>query len=112
MSVSKILGIFLLFTGLAINFWGIYQVYGVYTQKIEPPIFFEPVSSLEKGFVNFSSKNLEQQLQSAIQEQLKKILPSEYIASILNFVAFSILIGLIIFGGTQISYIGVKLIKN
>jgi len=112
MAFSKILGIIIIFTGLSISLWGIYQAYEVYSQRISPPVFFKPVSPLEKGISKLPTKNLEFQLQSMIQKQLGNLLPARYIADLLNFIVFSVLIGLFIFGGVQIAYVGVKLIKS
>ncbi|MCD6284252.1 hypothetical protein J7J12_03330 [bacterium] len=111
MELSKLLGIIILFIGLSIIFWGIYQVFKVYSQVINPPSFFKPISHTKEGSLNLSEGDLNSQMRSVMQEQLNKILPSNYITELLNYITFSILIGIFIFAGYRISIIGVKLIS-
>jgi hypothetical protein len=42
---------------------------------------------------------------------LKEILPAEAITKMLNLIVWSILAGIFIFGGSQISSLGIKLLK-
>lgn len=114
MFFSKIFGFIILLCGLAIIFWALYQVYGVYTQKITVPSFFE-VPEETKSIGDTLPKNIgtiDQKLQSLISQQIGQIIPSGSIAQILNFVAFSILLGLVIYGGSQVAGIGIKLMKD
>ncbi|MDP2820650.1 MAG: hypothetical protein Q8O39_00385 [bacterium] len=110
MALSKTMGFLVLLLGLAIIVWSLYQVYGVYTQKITIPDFFkvsESVSSESK-----SAGGIEQQLQSVIKEQLSSFIPTNTISQGLNLGFFTAVIGLFIFGGSKIALIGVKLIKG
>ena len=50
-------------------------------------------------------------IQEQIEKQLEKLLPKDTLPKLLNLVAWSILAGILIFGGSQISNIGIKLIK-
>ena len=111
MKLSKLLGIIILFIGLSIIFWGIYQVFEVYSQTINPPSFFKPISDTKEENLNLPGTDLNSQIRSVIQEQLNKILPRNYITKLLNYITFSILIGIFIFAGYRISIIGVKLIS-
>jgi len=111
MKLSKLLGVIILFIGLSIIFWGVYQVYRVYSQTVNPPSFFKPISHTKEGSLNLSEGDLNSQMRSVMQEQLNKILPSNYITELLNYITFSILIGIFIFAGYRISIIGVKLIS-
>jgi hypothetical protein len=47
-----------------------------------------------------------------ISEQLKGMLPINMVPKILNLFIWSMLAGIFIFGGTQVSSLGIKLIKE
>jgi len=96
--------------GLAIIIWSLYQVYGVYTQKITIPDFFKISESA--SLENKSNGGIEQQLQSVIKQQLSSFIPTNTISQSLNLGFFAVVIGLFIFGGSKIALIGVKLIKG
>jgi len=52
------------------------------------------------------------QLQKVLQEQLKGLIPADALPKILNLVAYSMLVFILIFGGAKISEIGVKLLNK
>ena len=110
MAFSKTLGFLVLVLGLAIIIWSLYQVYGVYTQKITIPDFFKISESA--SLENKSNGGIEQQLQSVIKQQLSSFIPTNTISQSLNLGFFAVVIGLFIFGGSKIALIGVKLIKG
>jgi len=51
-------------------------------------------------------------MEKMIGEQLKGIIPVDTLPKMLNLIVWSILAGLLIFGGAQISNLGIKLIKK
>jgi len=111
MRFSKILGFIILFIGLGIIGWSLHQVYGVYTLNIEIPEFFAtPDSSFNSSGSMDSS--LDNQFKSIMKEQLTEFLPVDSISKSLNLGFFSAIIGLFIFGGSKIAFIGVKLVKG
>jgi hypothetical protein len=110
MALSKTMGFLVLLLGLAIIIWSLYQVYGVYTQKITIPDFFKISESA--SLENKTAGGIEQQLQSAIKQQLSNFIPTNTISQSLNLGFFAVVIGLFIFGGSKIALIGVKLIKG
>ena len=110
MAFSKVLGFVILLIGLAIIIWSLYQVYGVYTQKITIPDFFKvSQTALTETQTN---GGIEQQLQGVIKQQLANFIPTNTISQSLNLGFFAVVIGLFIFGGSKIALIGVKLIKG
>ena len=56
-------------------------------------------------------QQLQQQMDNAISKQLGELLPPETLPKILNLISWSILAGILIFGGGQIASLGIKIIK-
>jgi hypothetical protein len=106
---KQIVGWFLLLVGICIIAYGLYDSFNIFTGEKEAPVVF----FLEKGNVVPSSDQggVEEQMKQMVQEQLDKILPSSFIFRILNLATWSIFVGILIFGGAQISSLGIKLIK-
>ena len=105
--IKKILGLSLLFLGLITIFYSLYSSFNIFTAKTSAPGIFktEIVPSQKNG------EGLEVQVQQMIGEQLKGILPANSIPQLLNLISWSIFAGILIFGGTQITTLGIKLIK-
>lgn len=109
MNFRKIFGWFLLLAGAIIIFWSLYSSYNIFTAKVEiPEIFKMAESTLPQKEV----QDLEAQMQEMIGEQLKGIIPAGSIVTFFNLIAWSIFAGILIFGGAQISSLGIKLIKK
>ena len=108
--VKKILGIVLLLTGLVVIIYSLYSSYVIFTAKKEAPVVFEiseQLSAVQKG----NSQDIQAQMEKVISEQLKGILPVDSITELFNLIAWSIFAGILIFGGAQISSLGIKLLK-
>jgi hypothetical protein len=56
--------------------------------------------------------NVQAQIQEMINQQLQNALPADFIARLMNLAAWSILAFILVFGGSQISNLGIKLIKQ
>jgi hypothetical protein len=115
--MNKIFGWTLILIGLIIIFLGIYSSYNVFTAKSEAPEIFPLENELDNG-LNFKSKeeitfdqNLEEQAGALIEEKLNKMIPVDSLPMLFNLLAWSVFIGILIFAGTQIVGIGIKLIK-
>lgn len=109
-SIRKILGLILLFGGLAIIIYGLYSSYGIFTAKNEAPVVFETPKQLnvvQKG----SDQDLQSQLQNLLGDQLKGLLPADSVPQLLNLLSWSIFAGILILSGGQISGLGIKLLK-
>jgi len=110
MDVTKIIGWGLLIAGIILIGWTLFNSYNIYTGKTAVPEIFEiPKESLtQKG----ETEDIQAQLEKMISEQLKGILPADSITKLLNLAVWSMLAFILIFGGTQISSLGIKLIKK
>ena len=106
----KIIGWILLAVGLLLIGWTLMNSYNIFTGQAELPEFFEqPEETLVQ---TGDSQDMQAQLQQMMGEQLKGMIPVDSIAKILNLTVWSILAFILIFGGTQIAGIGIKLMKN
>ncbi len=107
--IRKILGLILLLLGLLVIFYGLYSSYNIFTAKTPAPEIFETETSVSAQ--KSGTFDIQAQLQEAISNQLKGLLPVNSLSTILNLAAWSIFAGILIFGGAQISSLGIKLIK-
>ncbi len=107
MKTVKILGLILLIAGLAVIGWTLHSSYNIFTGKTAAPeIFALP----EAEDVQVKTEQITQE--QLMEEQLKEIFPTELFPELLNLIAWSILAFILIFGGSQIAGIGIKLIRK
>jgi len=110
MNYSKIVGSLLLIGGVSVIVWTLMSSYNIFTAKAAVPEFFgmpQEKTSTQTG----GTQDIQEQMQQMISEQLKGFLPANSIPQFLNLTVWSILAGLLIFGGTQIAGLGIKLMK-
>ncbi|MFH1820533.1 MAG: hypothetical protein ABH805_01315 [Candidatus Nealsonbacteria bacterium] len=100
-------GFILLFLGLAIIFYSLFSSYNIFTNKTEAPKIFKSENVTERS----ASDEIPAQIQQLIEDQLKGLLPSDSMTGLLNLISWSVLAGIFIFGGSQVSSLGIKLIK-
>lgn len=118
MTAERILGFILLTVGVGVVFYSLYASYGIFTGTSDPPEFYsvpiEPPVAREVAPTPSQPASLEDvqgQLQDIIGQQLGNILPADAIPKTLNLFIWSIFTGILIFGGSQIAGIGVKLLQ-
>lgn len=104
-SINKIIGYALLIVGLLLIIMPIYQTYNIFLGKSLPPDIFKSQELTINQ--NVSPMDVQKQIENAFI----KILPVESINKTLDLTAWSLLVLIFIFGGKQISEIGIKLIK-
>jgi len=114
MNISKnIVGWVLLIGGIALIAWTLISSYNIFTGKAEiPGIFKTENSSLSSASAQNGSQDLQVQLNKALGEQLKNLIPTDTIPKVLNLSVWSMLAFILIFGGAKISEIGIKLLNN
>jgi len=113
----KIFGWGLLVAGLIIIGWTLYSSYNIFTGKAAMPEIFEIEEkvkevSTQAGKTPTSPTEIQEEMEKMIGEQLKGLLPTDVLPKILNLVVWSMLAFILIFGGSQISGLGIKLIKK
>jgi len=114
MNFIKIFSWVLLIAGVVIIFGTLYSSYNIFTGKAAPPEIFalpeEEAGPLTGEITGI--QDIQAEMEKMISEQLKGILPAETLPKMLNLIVWSILAGILIFGGAQISSLGIKLIKK
>ena len=111
--VNKIIGYALLVAGLLLIVFTLYRSYGIFTGSLSAPLMFsvqDYTPSSNTGNVG-SLQDLQKQLNSEISKQVTQMIPVDSIPKILNLLSWSILAGILIFGGGQIAGLGVKMIR-
>ncbi|MDD4990511.1 MAG: hypothetical protein PHW31_04400 [Candidatus Pacebacteria bacterium] len=114
---KKIIGFFLLFLGVIMILWGVWDSYQIFTAKKPAPDIFkisqvEQQTAVKQNSTANPQEMIQQQLQQTIQEQLKNILPAEFTNRILNLTAWSIFMAILVLAGGKISTIGASLLKE
>jgi hypothetical protein len=114
MNAKKTIGWITFFAGILIILFTLYRSYNIFTGKIPSPEFFKiekkEVAPIKKKAPT-TPEEIQQQMGEVLAEQLREIFPKESITKILNLISWSILTGILIFGGSQISSLGIKLLK-
>ena len=108
----KIIGWGLLVGGIVLIVWTLISSYNIFTGQALAPEFFEVEKEIAVSPEKSGSQDIQAQMQEMIGEQLKGILPADSLISLLNLAVWSMLAFILIFGGTQISSLGIKLIKG
>lgn len=108
MNYSKIFGWILLIAGILVIGWTLMSSYSIFTGGIEVPEVFK---TAEEGQVS-QKEGIQAELEEMIGEQLQGLIPIGSITTFLNLMAWSILSFILIFGGSQIAGLGIKLIKK
>jgi len=115
MKINEIIGYVLLVLGVVLIGWTLWQSYNIFMGKISAPLVFTTpalVNSSAKSVGLFDiSSQIQSQLQNALGQQLSQMVPADSITKILNLVSWSVFAGILIFGGSALAGIGVKLIK-
>ncbi|OGZ18875.1 MAG: hypothetical protein A2Z68_00470 [Candidatus Nealsonbacteria bacterium RBG_13_38_11] len=110
MNYAKIIGWFLLVAGLIVIVLTLLHSYNIFTVKAEAPELFQPEAGV--ALQTLGGSDIQAQIQEMVSQQLQNTLPAGFIAMIMNLAAWSILAFILIFGGGQISGLGIKLIKK
>lgn len=110
----KIFGWALLLAGITIIGWTLFSSYNIFTTKTDAPAIFatEEKTEIIAPETGMGILDIQTQMEEMISEQLKGIISPDFMPKILNLVAWSIFTFILIFGGAQISGLGIKLIKK
>jgi len=115
MSINKILGYVLLILALLLIAWTLWQSYNIFTNKSSAPLVFTTPAAVNSSAKNAGlldvSGQVQIQLQDALGQQIGQMISVDSITKVLNLLSWSILAAILIFGGSVIAGIGVKLIK-
>jgi len=84
--------------------WSLYSSYNVFTGRKSAPEIIKIETKTKKG----ESSAIE----SMLSGQLREILPADSLPKSLNLAIWSMMVFVLIYGGAQISGIGIKLLKT
>ena len=107
---KKIFGWILIIAGLAIIIAALYFSYVIFTGKMQAPEIFKPEKGSAALTMPFNQEDIQNSVDQAIQDQIKNIVPSEFINHLFNLIGWSIFAGLLMLGGAKISAIGIKML--
>lgn len=108
---NKIGGWLLLVLGVAIISYSLYSSFNIFTNRTPAPEVF-PIIQEEQQKTSGTGQDLQAQTEEMIREQIKGIIPIDFLPRLFNLISWSLLSGVLIFGGSQIGYLGIKLIKG
>ena len=108
MNLKKIFGWILLLLGLAMIITALYFSYMVFIGKMQAPEIFKNLDENKAEIV----RPAEQDLEKIVEEQIKDMVPSEFVAQLLNLISWSIFAGILIFGGSKLAGIGIRLARR
>lgn len=118
MNFLRIIGWFLFSIGLILIFWSLYSSYNIFTGRSLAPEVFEIKNKETENQVSLKGKTptslteIQKEMEKMINEQIKEIIPLDFLPKILNLIVWTIFAGILIFAGGQISNLGIKLIKK
>ena len=114
MTPTKILGWLLLTLGILIVIYSLFISYKIFTGESRAPDLFK-IEEKAEIVQRETAKSLESQAEGIVREELQKqfqkMMPSDSIPQFLNLISWSMLAGILILGGAQLSSLGIKLIK-
>src|SRR4030042_2556099 len=114
---TKIFGWVLLVAGVVIIGWTLYSSYNIFTGKAALPGIFEIEKKVTEAPTQEEetapgSTEIQKETEKIVGEQLRELLPTDVLPKLLNLAVWSMLAFILIFGGSQISSLGVKLVKK
>lgn len=107
MNAKSVAGSFVIVVGLTIIGSTLWYSFLIFTDQRTPPQLFEAGLKTETA----RSAGLEEQISSVIEDQINSVLPPDAIPRILNLAVWSMFAGVAVFAGSQISSIGIKLLR-
>ena len=105
-----VIGYILLATGLLLIGWTLYQSYNIFTAKASVPLIFR-TQNIKNEAKNINPLDSQKQMEEIIRKQLSELIPADTLPKILNLVSWSIFAGILIFGGAQITGLGIKMLR-
>ena len=115
MQSEKIVGWILILLGIFLILYPLFLSYNIFSGENQPPEIFkiekEVILPQEKTATSDLAE-IEKEMEKILGEKLKELIPTEFITKIMNLTSWSIFVGIMVFGGSQIASIGVKLIKD
>jgi len=115
--IAKIVGWVLLTAGVLMIVWTLYASYNIFTGKAVILEIFQSATEesqapAAQGKIPTSPADIQEEMGKMIREQLQGFLPTDTLPKLLNLAVWSMLAFILIFGGTQLSGLGIKLLRK
>ena len=118
MDFKKIIGWLLLIAGITIISYPLLASFNIFTGENPVPEIFSistettpsPLSQTQQGTLGI--QDIQNQMDEIIKGQLKEFMPTDFLPTLFNLIAWSIFASILILAGAQISGLGIKLIKQ
>ena len=110
MSLSKITGWLTFLVGIVIIGSTLYLTYNIFTGEAAIPQIFKSTELESQGSAQDETTGLEGELQRMLSEQISNLIPFESMTKFANLAVWTIGAWILIFGGSKISELGIKLI--
>ena len=114
----KVSGVVLIAFGVAIIGYSFFSSWQIFTGTKESPKIFSESLQAQQRQENLNSSSsattedlLSWQLQIALQEEFGSRIPQNTVPRMLNLVAWSLFASILLFGGSQLAGVGIKLLK-
>jgi len=111
MSLPKIRGWLTFLVGIVIIGSTLYFTYNIFTGKSAIPQIFKSTELELQDSTQGETAGLEGELQRMLSEQIKGLIPFESMTKFANLAVWTIGAWILIFGGSKISELGIKLIS-
>lgn len=103
--------------GLIVIGWSIFWSFNIFTAKTSAPEVFKfedkaQDSSQTQTGTPTTLDELQKQMESAVSEQIKQLIPVELIYNLLNLISWAVFASFLVFAGFYIGSLGIKLIRR
>lgn len=111
MNTRNKIGYIVLALGLLLITGTLYCSYLIFTGKAVPPTFVHAPNTVLQNQVVSGQGSLEQQLQLMVRQQIVQLLPVNAVTQVINYMIWSFLAMIFIWGGSHIAKLGISLIE-
>ena len=114
MNTHNILGYVLLAIGLLLIGLALFKSYQIFTGGTQAPVLFKAQMSgqpLKTDTAN-NPQDLQKQINQEIAKQISQMIPADTLPKVLKLASWSMLAGILIFGGAKIAGLGITLTKQ
>lgn len=118
MNINKIIGWVTFGIGIFVILFTLYSTYQIFTGEKPAPQFFQinlPEETAPEEMpeeMPSSQEGMMQMMSQKIESQLQEMIPASTLPKLLNLVIWTMGAGILIFGGSQIAQLGIRLVKD
>ena len=110
MAISKIIGWLSFLTGIVIIGSTIYFTYNIFTGEAATPQIFN-FESEPQELVEEEVSGIEAEIKKMLSEQLTNLIPLDSVTKFANLATWTVGAWILIFGGSKVAELGIKLIS-